>query len=498
MASTLRISFITGTIVCAALALPAVTQATVYCVPDPSIEPSCQSGQSTIPGAFDAAESNSGPDTVRIGAGTYIAPSPEGFWYMNDTEPVSVIGAGTSQTIINTPDVSMVPMDFTQYLSLNVWGPGSSISDLSVDMPTPAGAANTNQQFLGIVMPHANTSITGVDVDAPSVPVNGTAILVASGTVTGSSITMPLGVFPFSSGIRAVQTTADDLLASGNEITADFGISYSNPGSGSLTVSRTLLRPHVIGLEAAAGDAQIESTVVNLSNREDAVAIVAGFENMLNTRASTVEADGVTVVGTGVGQVGARAFGTDDNTPPMGDAASVSLSNSVISLTGSSNRSLDRQADNGGSVNITTSYSNYDASTAADTGNPNGSSGGIAEFSRTFLAPGFVDPGSGDFHLQPSSALIDIGDPAAPPTDASDLDGDPRVLMGFPSCAPRRDIGADEFRPSPPVSPLNCAVSPPPAATEPKRKCKKKKRKRPAAEVAKKKKKRCKKKKRRQ
>jgi hypothetical protein len=112
----------------------------------------------------------------------------------------------------------------------------------------------------------------------------------------------------------------------------------------------------------------------------------------------------------------------------------------------------------------------------------------------TVADPLFRDPGNDDFHLLPASPMIDMGDPA-PAAGQLDVDGDPRALMGIPSCAPRRDIGADEFLPATPIPPLNCG--PPSTAPSPptKRKKCKKKRKQRAADVAKKK--RCKKKKKR-
>ena len=72
----------------------------------------------------------------------------------------------------------------------------------------------------------------------------------------------------------------------------------------------------------------------------------------------------------------------------------------------------------------------------------------------TAADPQFVDAAAGNFHLSAGSPMIDAGNPAAPPFDAVDFDGDPRALDATPECSgnvDRRDMGADEF-----ASPLDC------------------------------------------
>ena len=51
-------------------------------------------------------------------------------------------------------------------------------------------------------------------------------------------------------------------------------------------------------------------------------------------------------------------------------------------------------------------------------------------------APGFVNPGCGDFHINAGSAAIDAGIPCGV---ANDMDGDPRTMGAAP------DLGADEY-----------------------------------------------------
>ena len=64
--------------------------------------------------------------------------------------------------------------------------------------------------------------------------------------------------------------------------------------------------------------------------------------------------------------------------------------------------------------------------------------------------PRFVDPGSGDFHLETGSRCIDAGNNAAPYLPPYDFEGDDRVLDGDGDGEPRVDMGVDEVLPKQP------------------------------------------------
>lgn len=122
-------------------------------------------------------------------------------------------------------------------------------------------------------------------------------------------------------------------------------------------------------------------------------------------------------------------------------------------------------------------------------GDPNG----CGDFSTT-SDPGFVSPGTGDFHLAPGSPMIDMGDPAAPTAGILDLDGEARETDGNADGVARRDIGADETAAVPPQPP----AGPTPPSQSPVKKCKKKRKKGSAsASASGKRKRKCKRKKKR-
>ena len=105
-------------------------------------------------------------------------------------------------------------------------------------------------------------------------------------------------------------------------------------------------------------------------------------------------------------------------------------------------------------------------------GSPAPSANGCGNFAST-ADPQFVNAAAGDFHLQSSSPLIDVGDPASPGGGAVDFYGGPRAVQGKACSTVRRDIGAAEYdpgtTPSAPPPPPEPAPSPDTAPPEPRR-----------------------------
>src|SRR5215218_4946999 len=137
MASTRGIRMLLGGIAASAalFAVPSLAGAVVYCVPNAAIDVSCDAGQGqgTIQAALDAAGSTTAvADTVRIGPGSY---TESGLIYSSavSTNIVTVIGAGTGQTLLTIPDTTGIST------GLRVFAPsGSSVSSLAMTIPANA------------------------------------------------------------------------------------------------------------------------------------------------------------------------------------------------------------------------------------------------------------------------------------------------------------------------------------------------------------------------
>jgi predicted outer membrane repeat protein len=64
--------------------------------------------------------------------------------------------------------------------------------------------------------------------------------------------------------------------------------------------------------------------------------------------------------------------------------------------------------------------------------------------------PVFVNAGIGDYHIQPTSNCIDLGDNLAPSLPTTDFDGEPRIFDGDDDGTATVDMGADEYYVPPP------------------------------------------------
>jgi large repetitive protein len=445
-----RISFVMGiAAAAAALALPSLASANVYCVDVSGGDCTHLEPAGDLQKGLNDAAANAGPDTVRVGGATYPTTAAGGFLYStgSSSNPVSIIGSGQGTTSIAVQAPGAPPGSFTQFLGLNVFGSGaagSSISDLTVTLPVPADAANTNQQYRGIQM--GNGTISDVTVTGPVAnAINGFGIILNGGTLQDSTVTLPRVGSPTNIAVANSSSTSQNVLISDSTITADTAVGYSNTSTGSATVRRSTLRPSSTGVRAEVGTTHVEDTLFDLGAFTNAAGVSTGFSNPA-AHVSISTADGVTIAGTGTGATGIRVFANTS-----GDSASATLTNSIL------DQSLDvpisRQANNSGAANVVTDFSNFDPAGNVSSNGTSGT-GQITATNQTNLAPGFV--GGGDFHLLPSSPLIDIGDPAHPAPGRLDFDGDAREILGEDGCGARRDIGADEFVPLSPPTVIPC------------------------------------------
>jgi hypothetical protein len=457
MASTRRLILLGVMAALSAFAAPAVASADVYCVDTGPV--GCDhigyTGSAGLQQSLTDAQAHAGADAVHIGAGTYATTSNSGFTY-SATDPVAITGAGQGTTTISVTAPGSAPGSFTSFRGLDVDGPGSAISQLTVTLPAPPGASS-NQQYIAVKAESSSTSINSVTVQGPVVATNAAGVVIAGGSLSESTIALPLGLSPGNIGVWELSTSSQDVFVNHNTITADTPVLNDNQGTGTVRVDRSTLHASFIGVSGEASKTTVGNSLIDLGSNSGAKGISLGYSNPF-AHTSALSADGVTIVGSGVGQTGLLVFGNDANTlpdPGDPDVATGSVANTIIRLTGTSPKALVRDANNNGIVNLTTNYSDYDQTTIVDSGNPNGASGSLTQQNQTSVDPDFVTPGI-DYHLSSTSQLIDAGDPSGPPFGAEDIDGDNREILGKDGCAPRRDIGADEFVPLTPPTQLDC------------------------------------------
>jgi hypothetical protein len=446
-----------GAAALALLGVPAAANATTYCV-TPASSPGC-TPQATFGAALTAAETNVGLDRIELGAATYAAPSPGGFYYSPpDTDPVEIVGAGQGQTIITVPPPVSDPAGQTQYfgLLLTQTGGGSTVSDLTVSLPTPTFTsisfpAGHNQQYVG-VSDSSESVLTRVTIASPNgIPIWATGLYSALG---GSHlINSPIDVGESnggnpSYGIDEVASNDDDLVVSQSSISADYGIRHSNPSTGILDVNQSAIRARFWGVQAEESAVSVSNSLVDIGSNADARAFDIGYENPGAIGSSSADLDGVTIVGSGDSQFGAFVHATTDNTVPGTDTSTLDMRNSVIDLRGDTPTAIRRVDGVDGSSDVTIDYSAFDPTALAedDSGalDPGSTTQGLHNLAA--VPVGFADFAGGDYRLTAASPLVDAGDPA-PPTTPRDLDGNSRALDGDSDCvnAAVRDIGAYEL-----------------------------------------------------
>jgi hypothetical protein len=362
---------------------------------------------------------------------------------------VAFVGSGQAMRTFATAVPGTAPGAFTQYHGLRVNGvAGSSVSDLTVTLPNPPDASS-NQLYRGIFTMAPDVSIERVTVTTGGSATDAFGIIVPKGgTVSEATVSMPSSNSG-TIGITNFGNSASDLVVERSAIAATKPVTYANELSGELDLSTSTILPESFsyGVEVQSGNARISSSLIDLGSSTNTVGI--GAENLNNNNDPiNADADHVTIVGGGANTIGIRAQG---NSTAAGENSTLDLTNSVISGPA---KTLFVGADNGETATITTNYSNYVPPAGADVDSDLDNAGAtgtatLTESNRTNLAPGFVNPGAGNYHLAPGSQLIDIGDPLAPPVGSLDIDGDPRALSMTATCAGvvpgRRDIGMDEF-----------------------------------------------------
>jgi hypothetical protein len=421
----------------AGLALAPAAGALVYCVPNNAVDPSCQTPQATLQAALTAANANAGNDTVRLGSGMFTAANSFGFTYFNGDGNVSIIGVGQGQTTLTIPPDPGDMFYINNVLLLDDSGGGSSVSNLTVSLPTPSNNNMFGSQYRAVEVEQGQ--FDRVTVTAPATAINGYGFWVDTGptTIDNSTVT-----FPPPGGENGVIADGQ-MQIEDSSISASTGFLLRGSAAATHSVKRSSINASDTGVNLEMGTLNLESTQIDLGSSGSIGVRSTGNSGVAEM--ASLNLDHATIVRTNAGGEGVRV---EANDATQADSRTATITNTVISGLGIPIR---RIADNMDTANVTTDFSNYNSAANSSSNGANGM-GMITQTNQTNLAPGFVNPAVGNYHLAPSSALIDIGDPNAPM--GFDIDGDPRGLDGAPPCVPMamgtRDIGADEYNCVPP------------------------------------------------
>ena len=372
-----------------------------------------------VASALNAAAASSGSDRVEIGPGLYTAPS--GGFVASAPEPVAVVGAGVGITILTAP---AAPAGGNPGTVIDLSGAGETgvlIQDLTVRIPT--GTGGTGLRLRG-------AAASRVVVEAPSGGAQQVgARMTQASILRDATVRLPAGT---DSAAVVVRNSTGPLVLN-SRLAADRGVDVVR---GAATARLVRAEAGEAAFAATNGSLEVDGAVIRTSGAADGVGLGArstALDPFGPAADASVIARHVTMLGSGGRGIGISAESFD------GDAASVSVTSSVIAGAGTGIR---RVASGSGRADVAVRFSDL-ATNAVSASGPGGQS-----VTDSFCAePLFVDAVTGDLRPRAGSPLIDAGDPAglAPAESATDIDGAPRVRNG------RRDIGA--FETGPPGSP---------------------------------------------
>ena len=416
------------------LAAAATAQATTFCVP--AFHTGCTNNGTNVAQTDLEAAMNPGataidgtPDLILIQPGAVLA----------DTGTFELTG-GTDDLLIDGGDVSTdlrtEATDDRLIVDLNAGGEARdvSIEDLSIQIP----AAMNDGEGAGIAL--SGDTLQNVDINSFNVGGVGVSDIVGGATITGGLIRGFSGG-TIGVGIRAGSSVTADVDISGVRVLgAEFGISAA-PTSGTVSVDRSRIESTTAGISATAGTVDVTNSIFESDGPLGLSASASGAAN------ATVNADGVTLVGSGSST---SPFNANVNAAIAG-SSTVNVENSIA--TGFS-LGFVRSSSGTGLANINIDRSN------AKTFGPDIGPGTANVTNSEELAPLFTDAGNGDYSLTLASPSIDAGDPTS--TLTSDFNGDLRPRDGDSNGTSIVDQGAFEFQTD--TTPPNTVINSGPAA----------------------------------
>ena len=418
MRGTLRALSLAVALLAAALALPALASANLYCVNEPSCVGGAEEGTEgvALQKALTNAEGHAG-STVLIGPGTYTRA--KGFAYSGPA--ATIRGAGVGVTVLTTPleggDTVLV-----------LHSAGSTLSGLSV-----AITAGEGQQGMllngGTVEDVAISGGAGTDIP--------TGLSIIAGVFSNGSIEM-----------SEAQTSLGVNATGGEVLDSTIAGSYGVDASLAVTLRGDRISSNTFSIDAVYADPlTIEDTLVYLRGSPPAAISLSANSN--GNGSATLR--GVTIIDANGMEAGIELEARQKA------SSALLLEDSVIE--NFAHPILEADEGKESSLAATTDYSSFQAANDVREKREESEPGGTVpappnDENQAPAASGFVHPvfgaggfTEGDWRLLATSPLIGAGTPGGLPAGqfASDLAGNPRIVDGA------RDVGAYEYQRGAPV-----------------------------------------------
>lgn len=383
-----------------------------------------------------AAPGNSpGSDRILIDAGTITVTTAKTY---SSAEELDMVGAGAGQTILDTSANGLT------LLSLTANQATSSVKDLTVRF-----TGSTAGPLYGIAINGGTLENVAVVDDSTYNGVQ--AVQLAGGaTLKNSVITLN------SSSDIGVSATSGNANVTGATITGSNGGTGVNMSASSYAVDHTAIRGLARGLTIDSGTLAVSDSLVDLGANANGRGINIANDNS-GSAAITLDADRVTVVGSGSGQTGVWLQGN-----LASEDALATVDNSLIYMTHPSAVDVNCLQDDPGTVVYTLTDTAFND--IAVTMDPGGCGQSVSnQIDTATNAPVFVDAPNGDYRPTWDSPLVDAGgDGSLLATNATDLDGQTRLKDGDNDATTALDVGAFEYqRKSPAIATAAASKSTP-------------------------------------
>jgi len=421
-----RLALVAAALVVPALpvlaAAPAYAATHVICVGVPG--GTCDESFLALKPALLAANANGLDDLVRVAPGVY---SDGPYFVGEDGHALTLQGAGQSTDPFASTTITLpTSASINTYVNVD----GATVQNLRVVM---AGGANSNDTALNLSDGAAADHVTIVGAGT----VNSVGVHVTASTLTASSVLMPR---PAASDTRAVYVEGGSTV-SDSILTGTRGLVQSAPGLSDV-LSRVTIEADSFGIITDGGTVTVDDTVLDMGGAANSAGIAALNGND-STTPMTINANHVTIVGSGSGSRGVWANATS---PGGKQTSAITVSNSIIRGPATS---LVAEATNTvgptSTATLNVSYTDYQTVSPSGAIGTNGA-GGVALGAGNVVNvdPGFVNAAAGNYHLSAGSPVADKGNPGTS-GPATDRDGAARVLDGDAVVGAIRDLGAYEL-----------------------------------------------------